>query len=31
MISPNDVSNLFCFSFSCLSFAYTCALTRPFS
>jgi hypothetical protein len=25
------VSNFFCFSFSCLSFAYTCALTRPFS
>jgi hypothetical protein len=29
--SPDDVSNFFCFSFSCLSFAYTCALTRPFS
>jgi hypothetical protein len=29
--SPDDVSNFFCFSFSCLSFPYTCALTRPFS
>jgi hypothetical protein len=25
------VSNSSCFSFSCLSFAYTRALTRPFS
>jgi hypothetical protein len=25
------VSDSFCFSFSCLSLAYTCALTRPFS
>jgi hypothetical protein len=31
MGSPNDVSNLFCFSFSCLSFAYTRALICPFS
>jgi hypothetical protein len=29
--SPDDVSDSFCFSFSCLSFAYACALTRPFS
>jgi hypothetical protein len=25
------VSDSSCFSFSCLSFAYTCALTHPFS
>jgi hypothetical protein len=29
--SSDDVSDSSCFSFSCLSFAYTCALTRPFS
>jgi hypothetical protein len=29
--SPDDVSDSSCFSFSCLSFPYTCDLTRPFS
>jgi hypothetical protein len=29
--SPDDVSDSSCSSFFCLFFAYTCALTRPFS